>query len=494
MQRPSSKVLLIGDSAVGKSSLLIRYCKNEYHEKLPSTIGLDFFDKKIPVKEETMKQMQLWDTAGQERFMCATDAYFRSAKGVLICYDVTEENTFNNVEKWLKILTTQLPEGRLPLYLVGTKTDLIHRKVVSTIMGQDKAQKYGMKFFETSAKDNDNIDDMFNEMAFDIVEGYDKEETEGDIIPHIKLVEDDEQPNVCCSFQIPTSDSEKSTSNSISISWKDRVKKKLLKAGIKYDPDDLDDWCDLNTIINNFKNENENNFKTSLVFSEFERKDVMFEPSFMIPFQYFHLGIQIGNWYLEWNNSSIVDKTLKKTSILVMDLPIKKKSNELIKNVCEIIKRFNEYYYFDSIMNSYNFIENIIEKGMGLDLNQIFNSKLLQEVILSIQNSGIYKTEKLFADHQNLLKIKNHEEFDITVQELIDSKMDPEEVSFLEMLDNSFWYNNPSGKEYSNLQKAYNTDKCCKFAWIHSVKMILGLNLVLSKNPPKKKQELGYRF
>ncbi|KAJ5074418.1 rab gtpase [Anaeramoeba ignava] len=149
------KLLLIGDSGVGKSSLLLRFSENKFS---PIRI-LDLDGKKV--------KLQIWDTAGQERFRTITTAYYRGAMGILLVYDVTDENSFNNVRNWMKNIEKHATED-VNKMLIGNKCDMREQKVIETSKGQALADEFGIPFMETSAKDQTNVDSAFIFMAKEV--------------------------------------------------------------------------------------------------------------------------------------------------------------------------------------------------------------------------------------------------------------------------------------------------------------------------------------
>ncbi|KAL2939444.1 Ras-related protein RABD1 [Bienertia sinuspersici] len=160
------KLLLIGDSSVGKSCLLLRFADDSYVDSYISTIGVDFKIRTVELDSKTIK-LQIWDTAGQERFRTITSSYYRGAHGIIIVYDVTEMESFNNVKQWLNEIDRYANESVCKL-LVGNKCDLVENKVVDTQMGQALADELGIPFLETSAKDAINVEQAFLTMAGEI--------------------------------------------------------------------------------------------------------------------------------------------------------------------------------------------------------------------------------------------------------------------------------------------------------------------------------------
>ncbi|KAL8094730.1 hypothetical protein AgCh_036302 [Apium graveolens] len=161
------KLLLIGDSGVGKSCLLLRFSDGSFTTSFITTIGIDFKIRTIELDGKRIK-LQIWDTAGQERFRTITTAYYRGAMGILLVYDVTDESSFNNIRNWIRNIE-QHASDNVNKILVGNKADMDESKrAVPTSKGQALADEYGIKFFETSAKTNMNVEEVFFSVAKDI--------------------------------------------------------------------------------------------------------------------------------------------------------------------------------------------------------------------------------------------------------------------------------------------------------------------------------------
>lgn len=160
------KLLIIGDSGVGKSCLLLRFSDNSYTDIFISTIGVDFKIRTLNLDDKVVK-LQIWDTAGQDRFRTITSSYYRGAHGIIIVYDTTDIESFNNVKSWLSEIEKFASENVNKL-LVGNKCDLVNQKVVDTKMGQDLADSFGIPFLETSARDSINVEEAFTRMARNI--------------------------------------------------------------------------------------------------------------------------------------------------------------------------------------------------------------------------------------------------------------------------------------------------------------------------------------
>jgi len=160
------KILLIGDSGVGKSCLLLRYTDGSFSENYVSTIGEDFKTRKLELDAKQVK-LQIWDTAGQERFRTITSSYYRGAHGIIVVYDVTDQVSFNNVKQWMQEIERYACENVTRL-LVGNKNDLGTKKVVDGVTAKELAESFGISFLEVSAKTGQNVDEVFNQLARDI--------------------------------------------------------------------------------------------------------------------------------------------------------------------------------------------------------------------------------------------------------------------------------------------------------------------------------------
>ncbi|AES78982.1 putative small GTPase superfamily, P-loop containing nucleoside triphosphate hydrolase [Medicago truncatula] len=156
------KIVLIGDSAVGKSNLLSRFARNEFDSNSKATIGVEFQTQMVEIDGKEVKA-QIWDTAGQERFRAVTSAYYRGAFGALVVYDISRRGTFESIKRWLDELTTQ-NDSTVARMLVGNKCDLENIREVSIEEGKALAEEEGLFFMETSALDSTNV-----QTAFEIV-------------------------------------------------------------------------------------------------------------------------------------------------------------------------------------------------------------------------------------------------------------------------------------------------------------------------------------
>jgi len=159
------KLLMLGDSAVGKSSLITRFCEDTTTSNHIPTIGVDFKYKTIDC-EGTKIKLQIWDTAGQEKFRSIVQTYYKGAMGIVLTYAINDRKSFQNIENWMKQISTNAAKG-IVVILVGNKADLLER-VVETSEGKRVAETHNIKFFESSAKDGENVDMIFHELAKEI--------------------------------------------------------------------------------------------------------------------------------------------------------------------------------------------------------------------------------------------------------------------------------------------------------------------------------------
>lgn len=151
---------------MGKSCLLLRFCDDSFTPSFITTIGIDFKIRIADLDGKKIK-LQIWDTAGQERFRTITTAYYRGAMGIMLIYDVTDERSFNNIRNWIRNIDQFASEG-VNKILIGNKCDDLERRVVERERGAELAREYGLKFMETSAKNNVNVEEAFFTLSRDI--------------------------------------------------------------------------------------------------------------------------------------------------------------------------------------------------------------------------------------------------------------------------------------------------------------------------------------
>ena len=167
------KILILGDSTVGKTCFLTRYADNTFQENQMATLGVDYKLKNVKMEDGNIVKLQIWDTAGQDRFHSLTRNYFKGAHGIILLYDITTQSSFDNVSKWIKQIKEDASE-KVVIILVGNKIDLEHKRVIPTEEGEKIAEDFGLIFFECSAKTGKNINEAFNELIKKTVANFSK--------------------------------------------------------------------------------------------------------------------------------------------------------------------------------------------------------------------------------------------------------------------------------------------------------------------------------
>lgn len=155
------KFIIVGNSAVGKSCMLLRFDEDRFQPIHDVTVGVTFSIKMVSIEGQDVK-VQVWDTAGQEIFRSITRSYYRDSACAIIVYDITDQSSFAKVEDWIRDVRNLAPPDCL-LALVGNKLDLAAQRAVQTSEGQELADKHGLIFFETSAATGENVQELFNE-------------------------------------------------------------------------------------------------------------------------------------------------------------------------------------------------------------------------------------------------------------------------------------------------------------------------------------------
>ena len=160
------KFIIVGDSSVGKSNLLMKFAYNKFTDDYQATVGVEFAAKNIKIEQEIFR-VQVWDTAGQENFRSITRAYYKNSVCAMIVYDITNKKSFENVQRWIEDIRNQSPKTVL-LVLVGNKTDLPDKRVITFDEGNEFAIKNGILFAETSAKTGEGVQEVFRKSVEDI--------------------------------------------------------------------------------------------------------------------------------------------------------------------------------------------------------------------------------------------------------------------------------------------------------------------------------------
>ena len=189
------KLLIIGDSSVGKSNFLFQFIENKFTDTHIATIGFDFKSQKVtlPNSKQVVK-LQIWDTAGQDRFRTITKTYYKGSHGVILVYDVCDERSFGNVKNWVNQIE-QNAKSSICKVLVGNKCDKAER-VITEEQGRKLAEEYNMKFYETSAKTGQNVEETFRYLTGEILKIYkNKEGHTGGVTLNGK---DDKEHQGCC--------------------------------------------------------------------------------------------------------------------------------------------------------------------------------------------------------------------------------------------------------------------------------------------------------
>ena len=158
------KVLLLGDSTVGKTCFLIKYTDKTFQDVHMATIGLDYRLKNMTLKSGKNVKLQIWDTAGQDRFRAITKNYYKGANGIILIYDVTNPQTFDNVKSWISQIREEASPNVL-IYIAGNKIDIEGERKIQKEAGQKLADEFGFPFVETSAKNGININETFEDLV-----------------------------------------------------------------------------------------------------------------------------------------------------------------------------------------------------------------------------------------------------------------------------------------------------------------------------------------
>ena len=187
------KIITLGNSAVGKSSFILKYTDNVFSLDYLTTLGVDYKHKKIKLKNGKDVRLKIFDTAGQERFKSVSASFIKKADGVILIYDIGEKDSFEAVDNWIKSIR-EIGKDKLPIILVGNKCDLSDdKRKVSLKEGQDKASEFNIPFYETSCKEGINIKEVFEKLVDDIMEKGSK-----NINREYKILNKGKKKKKCC--------------------------------------------------------------------------------------------------------------------------------------------------------------------------------------------------------------------------------------------------------------------------------------------------------
>ncbi|XP_072568301.1 ras-related protein Rab-37 isoform X1 [Paramormyrops kingsleyae] len=192
------KTILVGDSGVGKTSLLVQFDQGKFIPgSFSATVGIGFTNKVVTVDNLKVK-LQIWDTAGQERFRSVTHAYYRDAQALLLLYDITSKSSFDNIRAWLTEIH-EYAQKDVVIMLLGNKSDMVHERVIKQEEGQRLAREYGVPFMETSAKTGINVELAFLAVAKELKQRVSQQPNEPKFQIH-DYIESQKQKSGCCGF------------------------------------------------------------------------------------------------------------------------------------------------------------------------------------------------------------------------------------------------------------------------------------------------------
>uniref|UniRef100_A0A8C2EGM8 small monomeric GTPase n=1 Tax=Cyprinus carpio TaxID=7962 RepID=A0A8C2EGM8_CYPCA len=195
---PSAPTILVGDSGVGKTSLLVQFDQGKFIPgSFSATVGIGFTNKVLAV-DDLKVRLQIWDTAGQERFRSVTHAYYRDAQALLLLYDITSKSSFDNTRAWLTEIH-EYAQDDVVIMLLGNKSDMASARVIRREEGEKLAREYGVIFLETSAKTGLNVDEAFMTVGKELVRRSVQLPVEHRFHLH-DVMPPEKEPSVCCSF------------------------------------------------------------------------------------------------------------------------------------------------------------------------------------------------------------------------------------------------------------------------------------------------------
>lgn len=200
------KIILIGDSGTGKTSLINRYIYNNFHEKYLCTIGVDFMMKRVVLDDNTVIKLQIWDTAGMEKYKQITSTYYRGAQGAIVVFDLSSQTSFNSVSKWVNdFKQISNPNYHQTIYIVGNKNDLLDKREVTQEDIDNYCEMNNFAYLETSAKTGEGVEKMFMGFAKELVTKYESNGEgniplfqRGNVINLETKGEDNKKSGTCC--------------------------------------------------------------------------------------------------------------------------------------------------------------------------------------------------------------------------------------------------------------------------------------------------------
>ena len=175
---PTYKLLMLGDSMVGKTCFLMRYTKNTFQDVHLSTIGMDFSNKEVTLENGKIVNIQIWDTAGQERLRSLCKNLYKKANGIILMFDVTNKSSFDNIKNWVSQIKQEASE-KVCVILVGNKIDDVDKREISKEEGEKTADEFGLNYFETSAKTGENVESSYYALIKKIDDNYSKMDSPG---------------------------------------------------------------------------------------------------------------------------------------------------------------------------------------------------------------------------------------------------------------------------------------------------------------------------
>ena len=187
------QLLVIGNSAVGKSSILRRFTQDKFNPNYFATVGIDFFTKDV-ILDDKVIHIKIWDTAGQERYKSLTQGFFRNAQGIIIVYDITNQTSFDDLKYWIQSIENNinLQNKIIPAIIIGNKIDILEREV-DNISAENFAKEIKYKYFEVSAKSGQGVDEAIKYLIKKVIEVIDKENKDENINKSIKINSEDEK-------------------------------------------------------------------------------------------------------------------------------------------------------------------------------------------------------------------------------------------------------------------------------------------------------------